>query len=55
VPDYAAVSVALASCALQQPLSMAREFDLVKTWNNYITHSPILKVRGHHSMHMRGF
>jgi hypothetical protein len=24
---------------------MAREFDLVKTWNNYITHSRILKVR----------
>lgn len=32
-------------CVLvQQPLSMAREFDLVKTWNNYITNSPILKV-----------
>lgn len=29
---------------LQQPLSMAREFDLVKTWNNYITNSSILKV-----------
>jgi hypothetical protein len=30
---------------LQQPLAMAREFDLVKTWNSYITHSPVLKVR----------
>lgn len=24
---------------------MAREFDLVTTWNSYITNSPILKVR----------
>lgn len=29
---------------LQQPLSMAREFDLVKSWNNYITNSNVLRV-----------
>jgi hypothetical protein len=34
------------ACDPQQPLSMAREFDLVTSWNTYITNSTILKVRG---------
>lgn len=29
----------------QEPLAMAREFDLVTSWNSYITNSPILKVQ----------
>lgn len=37
-----------ATCGLpapmEQPLAMAREFDLVTSWNSYITNSPILKT-----------
>jgi hypothetical protein len=31
---------------LQQPMAMAKEFDLVSSWNSYITNSNILRVRG---------
>jgi hypothetical protein len=31
---------------LQQPLAMAREFDLIHTWNSYLTNSCIVRVRG---------
>ena len=27
----------------QQPLALAREFDLVKTWNHYVKESVVLK------------
>jgi hypothetical protein len=30
---------------LQQPMAMAKEFDLVSSWNSYITNSNILRVR----------
>jgi hypothetical protein len=30
---------------LQQPVAMAKEFDLVSSWNSYITNSSILRVR----------
>ena len=32
----------LLPCPVEQPLAMAREFDLVKTWNKYVTTSDIL-------------
>jgi hypothetical protein len=33
---------------LQQPMAMAKEFDLVSSWNSYITNSNILRVRDLH-------